>query len=39
VRGDRRAAYGDVVRVLAAIRASGLSLKVNVTTEDEEVAR
>jgi biopolymer transport protein ExbD/biopolymer transport protein TolR len=39
VRGDRRAAYGDVVRVLAAIRASGLSLKVNVTTEDEEVSR
>ncbi len=39
VRGDRRASYGDVVRVLAAIRASGLSLKVNVTTEDEEVAR
>ena len=39
VRGDRRASYGDVVRVFAAIQASGLKLKVNVTTEDEEVAR
>ena len=39
LRGDRRAFYGDVVRVLAAIRASGLNLKVNVTTEDEEVGR
>ena len=39
LRGDRRASYGDVVRVLAAIQASGLNLKVNVTTEYEEVAR
>lgn len=39
VRGDRGARYGDVVRVFAAIQASGLSLKVNVITEDEEVLR
>ena len=39
VRGDRGARYGDVVRVFAAIQASGLNLKVNVITEDEEVSR
>jgi len=39
VRGDRRAAFESVLRVLAAIRASGLNLKVNLITEDEEVSR
>ena len=39
IQGDRRASYGDVVRVLAAIRASGLRVRTNLTTEDEEVAR
>ncbi|HTL04913.1 MAG TPA: biopolymer transporter ExbD [Gemmatimonadales bacterium] len=39
LRADRHTAYGDVVRVFAAIRASGLNLKVNVITEDEEVVR
>jgi biopolymer transport protein TolR len=36
LRGDRRVAYGDVVRVLAAMRASGVK-NINMTTEDEEV--
>jgi biopolymer transport protein ExbD/biopolymer transport protein TolR len=39
IRGDRRAPYGDVVRVLAVIQQSGLKIKVNMTTEDEEVPR
>jgi biopolymer transport protein ExbD/biopolymer transport protein TolR len=39
LRGDRRANYEAVLRVLAAIRASGLNLKVNLITEDEEVPR
>ncbi len=37
VRGDRRASYGAVVRVMAAIAASGTSVRVNMTTEDETV--
>ena len=37
VRGDRRASYGAVVRVMAAIAASGTNVRVNMTTEDEEV--
>lgn len=37
VRGDRRANYGAVVRVMAAIAASGTNVRVNMTTEDEEV--
>ena len=36
LRGDRRVPYGDVVRVLAAMRASGVK-NINMTTEDEEV--
>jgi biopolymer transport protein ExbD/biopolymer transport protein TolR len=36
LRGDRRAAYGDVVRVLAAMRAAGVT-NLGMTTEDEEV--
>ena len=39
VRGDRRGDYGNVVRVLAAIQQSGVKIKVNLTTEDEEVNR
>lgn len=40
LRGDRRASYGDVVRVLAAMRqVAGDRIKVNMTTEDEEVSR
>ena len=38
LRGDRRAAYGDVVRVMAAMRAAGVK-NINMTTEDEEVRR
>ena len=37
-RGDRRAQYGDVVRVLAIIRESGVT-NVGVTTEEEDVSR
>ena len=36
LRGDRRVAYGEVVRVLAAMRAAGVK-NINMTTEDEEV--
>jgi len=36
LRGDRRAQYGDVVRVLAVIRESGVT-NIGVTTEDEEI--
>ena len=40
VRGDRRGFYGNVVRVLAAIQASGIpNMSVNLTTEDEEISR
>jgi biopolymer transport protein ExbD/biopolymer transport protein TolR len=38
LRSDRRAVYGDVVRVLAAMQAAGAT-RVNLTTEDEEVRR
>jgi biopolymer transport protein TolR len=38
LRSDRRASYGDVVRVLAAMQAAGVT-KINLTTEEEEVAR
>src|ERR1041385_8022190 len=36
LRSDRRASYGDVVRVLAAMQAAGVA-SVGLTTEDEEV--
>lgn len=36
LRGDRRVAYGEVVRVLAAMRAAGVK-NISMTTEDEEV--
>jgi len=36
VRGDRRVAYGQVVRVMAAMRAAGVTT-INMTTEEEEV--
>ena len=38
LRGDRRAAYGDVVRVTAALTAAGIK-SINLTTEDAEVSR
>jgi biopolymer transport protein ExbD/biopolymer transport protein TolR len=38
IRGDRRAAYGDVVRVLAVVRESGVQ-NVGLTTDDEEIGR
>jgi biopolymer transport protein ExbD/biopolymer transport protein TolR len=38
LRGDRRAQYGNVVRVLAIIRESGVT-NVGVTTEEEDVSR
>jgi biopolymer transport protein TolR len=38
LRGDRRAQYGDVVRVLAIIRESGVT-NVGVTTDAEDVSR
>ena len=36
IRGDRRVGYGNVVRVLAIVRESGVE-NVGLTTEDEEV--
>ena len=36
LRSDRRASYGDVVRVLAAMQSAGVT-KINLTTEEEEV--
>ena len=36
LRGDRRVPYGQVVRVMAAMRAAGIS-NINMTTEEEEV--
>jgi len=36
LRGDRRTNYGIVVRVLAAMRAAGVS-NINLTTEEAEV--
>src|ERR1041385_4287576 len=38
LRADRRGTYGDVVRVIAAMRAAGVS-KINLTTEEEEISR
>ena len=38
LRADRRGMYGDVVRVMAAMRAAGVT-KINLTTEEEEVPR
>ena len=37
LRGDRRAAYGEVVRVMAAMTAAGVT-NIQMTTEDEEIA-
>jgi biopolymer transport protein TolR len=38
LRGDQRANYGNVVRVLAAIRAAEVpNMSVNLITEDEEI--
>ena len=40
LRGDTRVPYGDVVRVLAAMRqVAGDRVRVNLITEDEEVRR
>jgi biopolymer transport protein TolR len=36
LRGDRRAAYGEVVRVMAAMTAAGVT-NIQMTTEDEEI--
>ena len=36
LRGDRRTAYGQVVRVMAALTAAGIT-NINMTTEQEEV--
>jgi biopolymer transport protein ExbD/biopolymer transport protein TolR len=38
LRADRRGTYGDVVRVIAAMRAAGVT-KINLTTEEEELSR
>jgi len=38
IRGDRRAPYGDVVRVLAVVRESGVT-NVGLPTEIEEITR
>jgi len=38
LRADRRGTYGDVVRVIAAMRAAGVT-KINLTTEEEEIPR
>jgi len=37
LRGDRRVPYGEVVRVMAAMIAAGVT-NVQMTTEDEEIA-
>lgn len=40
LRGDTRVPYGDVVRVLAAMRqVAGDRVRVNLVTEDEEIRR
>ena len=36
LRGDRRAGYGEVVRVMAAMTAAGVT-NIQMTTEDEEI--
>ena len=39
-RADRRASYGNVIRVLAAMRqVGGETLKVNLVTEEEDISR
>lgn len=38
LRGDRRARYGDVVRVLAVIQAAGID-NAGIVLEDEEIRR
>ena len=38
LRGDRRASYGSIVRVMAAMQAAGIK-NISMTTEDEEIAR
>ena len=38
LRGDRRASYGNIIRVMAAIQAAGVK-NINMTTEEEEIAR
>lgn len=38
IRGDARASYGDVIRVLALVRAAGI-LDVGLVVEDEELVR
>ncbi len=38
LHGDRRASYGDVIRVLAVVQASGIS-NVGMVLEEEEVRR
>ncbi len=38
LRADRRGTYGDVVRVMSAMQAAGVT-KINLTTEEEEISR
>ncbi len=38
VRGDRRSSYGDIVRVLAVVRAAGVS-KMGLVAEQEVIER
>ena len=38
LRGDRRASYGNIVRVMAAMQAAGIK-NISMTTEDEEIRR
>ena len=38
LRGDTRTNYGNVVRVMAAMQAAGVT-KINLTTEEEEIPR
>jgi biopolymer transport protein ExbD/biopolymer transport protein TolR len=38
LRGDTRTNYGNVVRVMAAMQAAGVT-KINLTTEEEEISR
>ncbi len=38
VRGDRRASYGDVIRVLAVVQAAGIA-NVGMVLQEEEIRR
>lgn len=38
IRGDTRASYGDVIRVLAVVRAAGI-VDVGMVVQDEELTR